>query len=197
MRLFFCGGQCIMRAFGSLAQLVEHWTFNPLVPRSSRGRPTRHSPGADFSPKKTPHRRGFFLLESAVLFTLTRAIYFQAITHIGFKVFECLVLITLGLERFGTYLLVTATVAAVQGTHAVPLGVIRRPLVAEYRETSGMTDCRAQDVSTNVATGVMVVAIRTGHVELAALGVKVLLALVVGLNSTVVVRHLDVKLLAA
>ncbi len=26
--------------YGSLAQLVEHWTFNPLVPRSSRGRPT-------------------------------------------------------------------------------------------------------------------------------------------------------------
>ena len=25
---------------GSLAQLVEHRTFNPLVPRSSRGRPT-------------------------------------------------------------------------------------------------------------------------------------------------------------
>ena len=25
---------------GSLAQLVEQWTFNPLVPRSSRGRST-------------------------------------------------------------------------------------------------------------------------------------------------------------
>ncbi len=27
---------------GSLAQLVEQWTFNPLVPRSSRGRPTTY-----------------------------------------------------------------------------------------------------------------------------------------------------------
>ena len=27
--------------FGPLAQLVEHRTFNPMVPRSSRGRPTK------------------------------------------------------------------------------------------------------------------------------------------------------------
>ena len=32
----------IIRGFlGSLAQLVEQRTFNPLVPRSSRGRPTK------------------------------------------------------------------------------------------------------------------------------------------------------------
>lgn len=28
--------------FGALAQLVEHRTFNPLVERSSRSRPTTH-----------------------------------------------------------------------------------------------------------------------------------------------------------
>jgi hypothetical protein len=30
--------------FGPLAQLVEHRTFNPMVPRSSRGRPTKFKP---------------------------------------------------------------------------------------------------------------------------------------------------------
>ena len=33
--VFYC-----LKCFGSLAQLVEQWTFNPLVPRSSRGRST-------------------------------------------------------------------------------------------------------------------------------------------------------------
>ena len=36
------GNRFIIRVFlGSLAQLVEQRTFNPLVPRSSRGRPTK------------------------------------------------------------------------------------------------------------------------------------------------------------
>ena|GEM_PF-4607850 len=30
----------IRNEFGPLAQLVEQWTFNPLVERSSRSRPT-------------------------------------------------------------------------------------------------------------------------------------------------------------
>lgn len=41
-----------MRSLGSLAQSVEHRTFNAMVPRSSRGRPTNKNKRLGLCPSR-------------------------------------------------------------------------------------------------------------------------------------------------
>ena len=147
---------------------------------------------------KKPRHAGVFLLANyKCLLALAWAIHFQTVTHVGMEVLKCLVFITLCLEWLGTYLLVTAAVTAVQGAHAVTLGRCTRPLIAVDRESCWMTQRRAQDIRTDFAARIVVMAISTGHVQLSALGIEVFLAAIIGRHGFRVVWHLDVEIVAS
>jgi hypothetical protein len=73
------------------------------------------------------------------------------------EVLKGVILVFLRLEWLGSNLLVTTTVTALNGAQAAPLGTIDR-------EVSGMTQCRAEQVSADTVTSVELMAIGTGHV---------------------------------
>ena len=64
--------------------------------------------------KKSPVETGLFYLTRVRLFTLTRSVNFQTITHVGMEVLQSLVFIALSGEWFGANLLVTTAIATMQ-----------------------------------------------------------------------------------
>ena len=107
------------------------------------------------------------------------------------EIFKRVVLITLGLKGLGTNLLVATAVTALDGTKTSQGRVTATtfPLLTINREVADMTQCRAQHVGTNQHTCGIHVAICTGEVQLATLGIEMLLATVIHFQGTFVVRN--------
>ena len=70
------------------------------------------------------------------------------------------------------------------------------PLQAPYREVGRVTQGRAEGISTDHATGIVLVAVGTGKVQLTTLGIEVMLATLVHGECARIIRNLDVELLA-
>src|SRR5258705_11531576 len=108
----------------------------------------------------------------------------QSVADIGQVIFEIAVFVVLRVERYAADLAVAGGEAAAGGAHAAPFRAINRHRVHN-------AECGRQHFGADPFAGALHMAGRAGEVELAAAGIKIFLAVLVGLERAWVVRDVD------